>query len=194
MHPGIELRITTPAGVVVQCDSDFAHYSTTFRGVPPGQWYTLVEHFEGHPVLDEGQGADLPLVGGAPLVSLVKVELRAIELEDAEVPDDARELLGRPDNAEQAAGWPGYSRDPIICEPCQHMCQATVPICCSCSSPDVAYWNFRNQPFCAPCADGKPPRHADGAALVGRRRRRWPWSRGDRCNRAGGADAVGWGP
>jgi hypothetical protein len=29
--------------------------------------------------------------------------------------------------------------------------------CCVCGSPDVAYHNYREQPFCWPCADGKRP-------------------------------------
>lgn len=163
MHPGIELRISTPAGVVVQCDSDFAHYSTMFRGVPPGEWYTLLQHVEGQAVLDEGQA-----VLDDDAVALLKIELRAVELEDAEVPDDARELLA-PDGHEQLPGPPAYNRTPTICEPCNHMCPGTAPACCGCGSPDVVYSNFRSQPFCARCADGADP----GAG----RRRRWPWSR-----------------
>jgi hypothetical protein len=33
----------------------------------------------------------------------------------------------------------------------------TAPVCCVCGSADVAYHNYRNQPFCWPCADGHRP-------------------------------------
>ena len=29
--------------------------------------------------------------------------------------------------------------------------------CCECGSPDVTYRNYREQPFCWPCADGRGP-------------------------------------
>lgn len=167
MHPGIELRITTPAGVVVECDSDFAHFSTLFRGKEVGEWITLLRHLEGSPLLDDGL---VPEVGELPAV--LTVEIRAVQLADVEVPDDAGELLDHPDNAEQPADVPGYSRTPIICDGCRHMCPGTPAACCGCGSPNVVYTNFRAQPFCGRCADGADPH-------VGRRRR-WPWSRGDR--------------
>lgn len=89
MHPGIELRITTPAGVIVQCDSDWAHFSTIFRGTPLGEWLVLVRQIPGVPVLDEGQ---FLVEAGAP--PALTVEIRAVELEDApDVPDDARQLM-----------------------------------------------------------------------------------------------------
>ena len=32
--------------------------------------------------------------------------------------------------------------------------------CCVCGDPKVVYHNYRDQPFCAPCADGEPSRFA----------------------------------
>ena len=32
--------------------------------------------------------------------------------------------------------------------------------CCVCGDPRVVYHNYRDQPFCAPCADGEPSRFA----------------------------------
>lgn len=168
MHPGIELRITTPAGVVVQCDSDFAHYSTTFRGVPPGQWYTLLRHLGGSPpLLDDGL---VPAV--AELAAVLTIEIRAIELEDADVPDDPGELFddeGQADDEQAAArarAWAAIERARIDRELDEHDADAE-PMCSirHCPGYDQGY------------SDG----HTDGAALTEQgRRRRWPWSRGDR--------------
>jgi hypothetical protein len=33
--------------------------------------------------------------------------------------------------------------------------EMTEEVCCACGSPDVVYHNYREQPFCSPCADGK---------------------------------------
>jgi hypothetical protein len=44
--------------------------------------------------------------------------------------------------------------------------------CCCCGSPDVGYHNFRDQPFCWPCADGTPP--AGPVAFLERARRQVP--------------------
>ena len=35
--------------------------------------------------------------------------------------------------------------------------------CCVCGDPRVVYHNYRDQPFCAPCADGEPSRSAPPA-------------------------------
>lgn len=34
---------------------------------------------------------------------------------------------------------------------------AAAPACCVCGSPDVTYRNYRDQPFCAACADSGTP-------------------------------------
>ena len=41
----------------------------------------------------------------------------------------------------------------------QPMC-ADGQACCVCGDPKVVYHNYRDQPFCAPCADGEPSRFA----------------------------------
>lgn len=91
MHRGIEIRITTPAGVIFQCDSDFAHDTTVFHGTPVGEWRTVLSHVDvagGAPLLDDSGAA-----AAAGARELLRFELRAVELPDVEVPDDAGELL-----------------------------------------------------------------------------------------------------
>jgi hypothetical protein len=39
-------------------------------------------------------------------------------------------------------------------------------VCCVCGSADVRYHNYREQPFCWPCADGKGPHDAGPAAVA----------------------------
>jgi hypothetical protein len=103
MHPGIEIRITTPAGIVIQCDSDFAHYSTIFRGTPVGEWITLLRHFDGSAVLDEGDARFAAAPELPQLPPTLTFEIRAVELEDTDVPDDARQLMH---DAVDAGLWP----------------------------------------------------------------------------------------
>lgn len=51
------------------------------------------------------------------------------------------------------------------CPACRHVygpqvseCSRCPDSCCACGSPDVRYRNYRDQPFCTPCADGERPR------------------------------------
>lgn len=74
MHPGIEIRLTTPAGVIVCCDSDFAHYAAIFGGAQLGQWVTIAQQF----LAGDGAAAARPTF---------TVEVRAVELADAVVDD-----------------------------------------------------------------------------------------------------------
>jgi len=70
-HPGIELRVTLPVGVVIQGESDWLHYAARFGGHAEGEWVPLLSH------------------------AGVTIELRAVTLEDApDVPDDISALDG----------------------------------------------------------------------------------------------------
>jgi hypothetical protein len=133
MHPGIEIRISTPAGVILQCDSDFAHDSTLFRGVQPGEWHTVLRHLhitaEGQPMLDDGLVPDV-----AQLPASLVIEFRPVELPDIECPDD---LAGLDMPAAPEGGTGAAER------------------CCVCESARVSYHNYLNQPFCWRCADGR---------------------------------------
>ena len=75
-HPGIEVRVSLPAGVVIQGDSDWLHFQAIFGGKAIGEWF---------PVLAE-------LDAGGRQAGAV-IELRAVELDDpAEAPDDLSAL------------------------------------------------------------------------------------------------------
>lgn len=69
--------------------------------------------------------------------------------------------------AEPETDCPGHETSPnactCTCEGCRHNCAAHQPaapdpqpreVCCVCGCPDVTYHNYREQPFCADCANG----------------------------------------
>lgn len=69
-HPGIRLRVSMPAGVVLEGDSDFLYYAASWTyGVPDNEWHKVIEHQQ------DG-------------VALLTIELMPVMLEDADVPDD----------------------------------------------------------------------------------------------------------
>lgn len=73
-HPGIRIRVSTPAGVVLEGDSDFLHYAARWsHGIAGGTWHEVLRH----------------LVDGK---QLIKVELMPVDLEDTVVPDDLSAL------------------------------------------------------------------------------------------------------
>lgn len=73
-HPGIRLRVTTPAGVVLEGDSDFLHYAAAWaHGIAEGEWQKVIEH-------------------GQDGVPLLVIELMPVTLEDTIVPDDLSAL------------------------------------------------------------------------------------------------------
>jgi hypothetical protein len=74
-HPGIRLKVETPAGVVLEGDSDFLHFAARWsHGIAEGEWQEVLQH------MVDGQ-------------FLIKLYIQPVMLEDApDVPDDLSEL------------------------------------------------------------------------------------------------------
>lgn len=75
-HPGIRLRIKTPAGVVLEGDSDWLHFQARWvHDISLGQWHAIAAHCD---------------PAGTPLFL---VELMPVMLEEPpDVPDDVSAL------------------------------------------------------------------------------------------------------
>lgn len=75
-HPGIRLRVETPAGVVLEGDSDWLHYAARYtHEIAEGEWHEVLQHQA------DGQ-------------TLIKLMIQPVMIEDApEVPDDPSGLL-----------------------------------------------------------------------------------------------------
>jgi len=71
-HPGIRLRISTPAGVAIEGDSDWLHYQARWvHDISTGQWHAVAAHCD---------------PDGTPLFT---VELMLVTLDDPPaIPDD----------------------------------------------------------------------------------------------------------
>ncbi|MFF5642088.1 hypothetical protein ACFY8Q_07210 [[Kitasatospora] papulosa] len=76
---------------------------------------------------------------------------------------------GAPGICQYACTHPTYLHNETGCRAIGCPCRATdhptasppeapgaPEVCCDCGSPKVAYHNYREQPFCWPCADGQP--------------------------------------
>lgn len=55
----------------------------------------------------------------------------------------------------QASRCPVHDNRPAMTATDETPAQPITEVCCVCGSTDVGYHNYRDQPFCWPCADGK---------------------------------------
>lgn len=88
-HPGIELRVTSVRrGELLSGTSDWLHYTATLdKGLELGQWTTIVAL-----KLADCEGI---------LIDGIKLELRALELDDLPpIPDDLAALMKPPPGGE----------------------------------------------------------------------------------------------
>ena len=73
-YPGIELRISTRDGVVVEADSASLYYSAKFGGIP-GEWFALIGGGRGGGELGE---LGMPTPAGEYSVVGLKIEIRPV--------------------------------------------------------------------------------------------------------------------
>lgn len=158
-YPGIEIRVRTERGEILNVRSDIMHMELMqmwlTNGWPNGHaWYPV-----GGTVLRacsiEIRAVDVPaLPSGAEL-------LAALEHWDiADIPAEPGDVGQAPDVDPAPGHRPccchaGFSGNHVCCiHPAE--------VCCVCSSPDVGYQNYRDDPFCIPCANGDPVAPAAG--------------------------------
>ena len=92
----------------------------------------------------------------ALLAALKAAQVTGGQLPGNRAPDISGPASGIPDVIKRA--FPALGSVPER----QPMC-ADGQACCVCGDPKVVYHNYRDQPFCAPCADGEPSRFAPPA-------------------------------
>lgn len=105
----------------------------------------------------EIRAVDVPaLPSGADLLAALEHwDIADIPAEPGDV-DQAADV-GRAPGHRPCCCHGGFSGDHVCCiHPAE--------VCCICASPDVGYRNYREEPFCIPCADGDPI--APAAALA----------------------------
>jgi hypothetical protein len=136
-HPGIELRIRTQHGEIVNGRSDELHFELRQMWIASGftgdEWYPVGGTML-RAVLVEIRAVDVPALPPAPSYPHELFGLGA---------DDAAAALANVEAAE-LADVDGHALEP----------GAAAERCCVCGSADVGYHNYREQPFCWPCADG----------------------------------------
>jgi hypothetical protein len=93
-YTGIRLRLSIPAGPILDADSDHLYYIARFSGTAPGEWYEIIP------------GREMPFVGAGDL----KVEIMAVTLtgalSDADDSGDGDESEDKPESDLDHCGCP----------------------------------------------------------------------------------------